>query len=385
MAGILYVRDNTGKFIPIPALVGPKGDPGDIKDLTINGKKPEAGALTLTAEDVGARADDWMPTAEDVGALGKNAQAKDSAKLGGKAPEYYVQPRNLLDNSDFKNPVNQRGSGTVSVRYGYSLDRWQFDKSSESLDANSSFNPSYPYLVLRNNDSTSDSWAALYHRVPAKALHAGKYTFAFKMHYNNSMINPVSVLILMDGNITVLPSALYEPDESKDLIIVIPFTLDKKPTTSVLLAVYAGAGVTVGFDWAALYEGTYDVDTLPPYVPKGYAAELAECLRYYEVINTGVRYGGFSCGVMNQADGAYFLISYKEKRIVPTVNLSGAFRVYVNGIGRAISTSDISTDQASIRRLRLICSGISGGAIGQACELQADGDATTSIAISADL
>lgn len=314
MAGILYVRDKTGKFIPIPALVGPKGDPGDIKDLTINGKKPEAGALTLTAEDVGA--------------LGKNAQAKDSSKLGGKAPEYYVQPRNLLDNSDFTNPVTQRGSGTVSAKYGYPLDRWQFDKSSETLDANSSFNPSYPYLVLRNNDSTSGSWAALYHRVPAEALHAGKYTFAFKMHYNNSMINPVSVLILMDGNITVLPSALYEPDKNKDLIIVIPFTLDKKPTTSVLLAVYAVAGVTVGFDWAALYEGTYDVDTLPPYVPKGYEAELAECQRYYIPLGSESVWAYLtSCSICENANAVEAFIPTPVKmRILPSVSCVGKLR-----------------------------------------------------------
>jgi hypothetical protein len=36
--------------------------------------------------------------------------------------------------------------------------------------------------------------------------------------------------------------------------------------------------------WAALYEGEYTVETLPPYIPKGYAAELAECKRYYQVI-----------------------------------------------------------------------------------------------------
>ena len=34
--------------------------------------------------------------------------AANSEKLGGKSPEYYIQPRNLLDNSDFRNPVNQR-------------------------------------------------------------------------------------------------------------------------------------------------------------------------------------------------------------------------------------------------------------------------------------
>ena len=49
---------------------GEKGDTGSLSALTINGKAPdEAGKVTLTAADVGARADDWMPTAADVGAL----------------------------------------------------------------------------------------------------------------------------------------------------------------------------------------------------------------------------------------------------------------------------------------------------------------------------
>lgn len=49
---------------------GEKGDTGSLSALTINGKAPdEAGKIELTAADVGARADDWMPTAADVGAL----------------------------------------------------------------------------------------------------------------------------------------------------------------------------------------------------------------------------------------------------------------------------------------------------------------------------
>ena len=45
---------------------------------------------TPTAEQVGARPSTWTPSAADVGALEKNAQAVDSAKLGGNAPEYYM-------------------------------------------------------------------------------------------------------------------------------------------------------------------------------------------------------------------------------------------------------------------------------------------------------
>lgn len=55
---------------PVIELTIPRGDTGNIGSLTINGKTPDsAGKVELTAADVGARADDWMPTAADVGAL----------------------------------------------------------------------------------------------------------------------------------------------------------------------------------------------------------------------------------------------------------------------------------------------------------------------------
>lgn len=55
---------------PVIELTIPRGDTGSLGGLTINGKAPdEVGKVELTAADVGARADDWMPTAADVGAL----------------------------------------------------------------------------------------------------------------------------------------------------------------------------------------------------------------------------------------------------------------------------------------------------------------------------
>lgn len=75
---------------PVIDLTIPRGDTGSIGSLTINGKTPDgAGKVELTAADVGARADDWMPTAEDVGALsGTDAtltqagEAADAQKVG---------------------------------------------------------------------------------------------------------------------------------------------------------------------------------------------------------------------------------------------------------------------------------------------------------------
>jgi hypothetical protein len=75
---------------PVIELTIPRGDTGNIGSLTINGKTPDsAGKVELTAADVGARADDWMPTAADVGALsGTDAtltqagEAADAEKVG---------------------------------------------------------------------------------------------------------------------------------------------------------------------------------------------------------------------------------------------------------------------------------------------------------------
>ena len=50
--------------------------------------------------------------------------ATDAETLGGKAPEYYLQPRNLLDNSDFTNAVNQRSASSYSGNFVRSIDRW---------------------------------------------------------------------------------------------------------------------------------------------------------------------------------------------------------------------------------------------------------------------
>ena len=56
----------------------------------------DAGVAPVDAATLGGKREDELSVAN-------------SGLLGGKAPEYYVQSRNLLDNSDFTNPVNQRG------------------------------------------------------------------------------------------------------------------------------------------------------------------------------------------------------------------------------------------------------------------------------------
>lgn len=179
--------------------------------------------------------------------------AANSAKLGGKAPEYYIQPRNLLDNSDFRNPVNQRGLTTYNYQWNYTIDRWII--ASVSTDGVPSLDITDSGITITN---TTGNNIYFLQRVPKSLITSGNnYTLAYQKS---------------DGTIVVTIVANFEEigSESYQIVYVIP------------------SGTTIV--WAALYEGSYTAETLPPYVPKGYAAELAECQRYYYRLQNGTNF-----------------------------------------------------------------------------------------------
>lgn len=98
---------------------------------TVSGVAPDsAGNVALTASDVGARPNTWMPSASDVGALPsdgtaadssklggvaasdyalKTDTAPDSSKLGGKAPGEYVQKSDVVDLKKITSGTNING------------------------------------------------------------------------------------------------------------------------------------------------------------------------------------------------------------------------------------------------------------------------------------
>ena len=184
--------------------------------------------------------------------LQKTDTATNSAKLGGKAPEYYIQPRNLLDNSDFRNPVNQRGATSYSGTT-YTIDKWwmQTDTGTASIGNNG--------LTLATNDSTSYNIMQYVEKLDINKV----YTFVIKDTSENVYL------------IHSVPNERNEEKTSFGSMIVNTTNLnnDNKSVFSISL----DPGTTITLIWAALYEGSYTVDTLPPYVSKGYAVELAAC------------------------------------------------------------------------------------------------------------
>ena len=73
------------------------------------------------------------------------------------------------------------------------------------------------------------------------------------------------------------------------------------------------SGEAISFVWAALYEGAYTADTLPPYFPKGYAEELAECQRYTSIRNVD----NYAIAILGAEK--VFTIEHHGMRIPPTV------------------------------------------------------------------
>lgn len=194
--------------------------------------------------------------------------AANSAKLGGKAPEYYIQPRNLLDNSDFTNPVNQRGQTSYSGTT-YTIDRWwmQTDTGTASIGDNG--------LTLATNDSTSCKIMQYVEKFDINKV----YTFVIKDTSENVYL------------IHSVPNERNEEKTSFGSMIVNTTNLNNENVSAFSISL--DLGTTITLIWAALYEGSYTAETLPPYVPKGYAAELMECQRYFQLLNKAtVRTGG---------------------------------------------------------------------------------------------
>lgn len=108
---------------PVIELTIPRGDTGNIGSLTINGKTPDsAGKVELTAADVGARADDWMPTAADVGALsGTDAtltqagEAADAQKVGTEFSQLKAEKANKSIVSDAWQSEKTYAVGTYCI------------------------------------------------------------------------------------------------------------------------------------------------------------------------------------------------------------------------------------------------------------------------------
>lgn len=235
---------------------------------------------------------------------------------------------NLLDNSDFVHPINQRGETSKQASWVYWIDRWLSDTEKTVAKLTSS--------GIRL-PATNEKNLRILQRVPLARIKKGQsYTIAA---YDASG-NVLCVSGVFNGG-TLTGDGLSEGKYYLSL-------QDGDNSTYYYCIFDAYADITV--KCMALYEGEYTAETLPPYVPKGYAAELAECLRYYRKIKGDTQtFTGYSSG-----GWSYAFIPLQAMRIAPTVTGGGKF-YYTLGSSHGTTTETATVHNANTNRAIVKC------------------------------
>ena len=327
-------------------IVSVNGKTGEVRLKVVdvsNGNSPDENAYIFIDESddypevispdsnkLGGQLPSYYASAEEVSQLkndklGKTETAADSAKLGGKAPEYYLQPRNLLDNSDFRNPVNQRGLTNYTTAHSYGIDRWKVGDVGTMLLTTDG--PDGRNVAFTGNGDINISY--IYQRIPT-TLKAGRtYTLATEFYFNNGVV-------ALSSKATDLGEVEVASTSEPSGILLLTFTPSVDYTAEANNTyIRIQASGTVGLRWAALYEGAYTADTLPPYVPKGYAEEFVECRRYYKKTIHAVLY----C----YADSYLFpFIMEMPMHRVPTYVIVSAYTASWDGISGDITMNDVT-------------------------------------------
>lgn len=205
-------------------------------------------------------------------------------------------PVNLLDNSDFRNPVNQRGSTTYtkSAWGGYTIDRWAAYASNCTV------------TILEDGVNLSGSIYQPIGPEIAKKYDGKTVTMAAKI---NGDVYCAHGQVSLTGNYSAV-----HLDTPYGYIRV---TCETTKAMFFVLNNTTAAAV----EWTALYEGEYTTETLPEYQSKGYGAELLECQRYYVSIQRAV----FS-GHLTSSGKRFYSQSLPEImhcRIKPTISMTG--------------------------------------------------------------
>lgn len=271
---------------------------------------------------------------------------------------------NLLDNSDFTHPIAQAGVNGAHGATGYAVDRWMRTSGATVSQAADGLK-----IV-----SDKTSWTAgIQQRIEAKRF-ADVMTFAVRGVF------PVACrLFVYIGSGTTNFGTAYFRGDAAERTLVLKLTKPDGLTGDEVVNVYispdtGSTGTAAVVRWAALYEGEYTAETLPPYVPKGYAAELAECLRYYRRITaTNETFAGYCANGVS-----YCMIPLQTMRIKPSLVPSGKF-YYTLGNKQGTTTATATAHSANVNRAIIKCAITETGILTGTISPQGDID------ISADL
>ena len=209
---------------------------------------------------------------------------------------------NLLDNTNFFNPINQRNQTSYSntdAAPKYSIDRWQvlggtFDVQTRTYTSNST-------LGIYGNQFRQ--------YIPLESVSIGDTITV------SSVINDTRQIFT-----TTIP-------QYGDTVADAPFLLEttwggfkmitREAEHAALLTMVVNVSQSITVDWIKMEFGSFAT----PYVAKGYNEELTACLRYYQRLNMNFRGEAFNVG---DGEKYFTTISFYPMRVVPTITIASA-------------------------------------------------------------
>lgn len=209
---------------------------------------------------------------------------------------------NLLDNTNFFNPINQRNQTSYSntdAAPKYSIDRWQvlggtFDVQTRTYTSNST-------LGIYGNQFRQ--------YIPLESVSIGDTITV------SSVINDTRQIFT-----TTIP-------QYGDAVADAPFLLEttwggfkmitREAEHAALLTMVVNVSQSITVDWIKMEFGSFAT----PYVAKGYNEELTACLRYYQRLDMNFRGEAFNVG---NGEKYFTTISFYPMRVVPTITIASA-------------------------------------------------------------
>lgn len=262
-----------------------------------------------------------------------------------------TNPYNLLDNSNFVNPVTQLPMNSWHGSGNYAIDRWKLTSGATVSQAADGLK-----IV-----SDKTNWTAgIIQRIEVKRF-SDVMTFAVRGVF------PVACrLFVYIGNGTVNFGYAYFQGDTAERTLVLKMTKPEGLTDDVVNVHISpdtdSTGTAAIVRWAAIYDGEYTVETLPPYVPKGYAVELAECKRYFQTVLTNMQtFLGYCANRI-----AFCFIPLQKMRVKPTVSATGKFYYTLGdkqGTTTESATAHASNENQAVIRCAIAETGILTGTI----------------------
>ena len=259
--------------------------------------------------------------------------------LKGKTAGYYKTAYNLLDNSDFRNPVNQRGitNSTSVAKWTYMIDRWK-----NGGEAVHTFNLNSNGLTLEANTTILQYLANV---------------------YSNDTVLTAAIMLSDETIIIASGSVVYNSDgtwirfaiKNDSGVMVGLATFYEK----IELSIYTTSETTV--KWAALYEGKYTAETLPEYMPKGYAQELLECQRYFRKFWHTAENISFREAFARNTTTLVTMFDLNNMRKSPTMTYSGSLKALGAETITGLVPSSNSFMYGGLFRIHFMTSGLTTG------------------------